>query len=182
MANSAASIKKANRLVYIILGLLLATTAVLVYLNQGDEQLRRALEENREFQIRIDGEYVAAVSLQTLLNLNPQDFSTSFATSIAAARDVKLRGVELRLLLEAMDIETAQVSHIVVSGLDGYYSPLTLEEVMRNEHIYICFAMDVDLLKPQSEGGFGPFLMVIRGSRFAQRWCKYVEAVDLINA
>jgi len=171
---------KVNKLVYIILVLLLIAVAVLVYLSKGDAELKRALSENREFQVLVDGEYKATANLQTLLDLDPQEFTTTFATSIAAARDTTLRGVELRLLLETLDINTTGISHIIVSGLDEYYSPLTRTEIEKDGLIYICFSMDGEMLKPQSEGGFGPFLMVIRGSRFAQRWCKYVEAIDVI--
>jgi len=173
---------KANKTVYLVLGLLLVAVAVLAFVNRGDAELRRALTENREFLIRINGEYAETVGLQTLLDLSPQEFTTLLATSITAPRDVKLRGVELRLLLEALEIDVTNVSHIVVSGLDSYYSPLSPAEVQREESIYVCFSMDGELLKPQDEGGYGPFLMVIRGSRFAQRWCKYVEAIDIIHS
>ena len=173
---------KANNLVYIILVLLLIAVVVLVCFNRGDAELKRALLENREFQVLVDGEYTATVNLQTLLDLDPQEFTTTFATSITVARDTTLRGAELRLLLEALDIDTTGISHIIVSGLDEYYSPLTRAEIEKDGLIYICFSMDGELLKPQSEGRFGPFLMVIRGSRFAQRWCKYVEAIDVIYA
>ena len=172
--------KKANNIVYITLGLLLVIVAVLAFLNRGDAQLRRALEENREFHIRINGQYAATVSLQKLLDLGPQEFTTPFATSITASRDATLRGVELRLILEALEIDISHASHFVVSALDGFYSPLTREEVEQAELIYICFSMDGEMLKPQGEGGFGPFMMVVRGARFAQRWCRYVEAVDVI--
>ena len=174
------NVKNSNKFVYLVLGLLLVAVTVLVYMNRGDAELRRALEENREFQIRINGEHKATVGLQTLLDLNPQEFTTSFATSITAARDTTLRGVELHQLLEALEIDATSASHIVVSGLDGYHSPLTQAEIAQDELVYICFEMDKNLLKPQSEGGLGPFLMVVRNSRFAQRWCKYVEAVDLV--
>jgi len=143
--------------------------------------MRRALEENREFQIRVDGEYAATASLQTLLDLNPVEFKTTLATSVSAPREVTLRGVELRALLTALDIDTANADHYVISGLDSYYSPLTRAEVEQDGLIYVCFAMDGEVLKPRSDGGDGPFLMVIRGSRFAQRWCKYVEAVDVVT-
>ena len=175
-------VKKANKTVYLILGLLLVAVAALAFLNRGDAELRRALAENREFEIRIDGEYAATVGLQTLLDMDPQEFTTSLATSIAAPHNVTLRGVELRRLLEATGIETTKASHIVVSGIDGYYSPLSLPEVLQEGLIYICFSMDGDLLKSQNEGGYGPYLMVIKGSLFAQRWCKYIEAVDIINS
>jgi len=176
------NMKKANFIVYTVLALLFGAAALLVFLSQGDRELRRALEENREFLVRVDGEDIAAVSLQDLVELGPQEFTTNFATSIASPRKATLRGVELRKLLEALEIEIDHASHFVVSGLDSYYSPLTLAEVLRDEHIYVCFEMDGEILKTQSEGGYGPFLTVLRDSRFAQRWCKYVEAIDVINA
>jgi len=175
-------VKRANKIVYSILGLLLAAVALLAYLNRGDAELRRALAENREFQIRIDGNYAATVGLQTLIDIGLQEFTTPLATSISAPRNVTMRGVELRHLLEKLEIDTSQASHFVVSGMDGHHSPLSSAEVASEELIYICFAMDGEMLKPQNEGGFGPYLMVIKGARFAQRWCKYVEAVDVINS
>ena len=92
-----------------------------------------------------------------------------------------LQGVELRDLLAALDIDTSGARYFIFSGLDGYDSPLTLKEVEKAQSIYICLSMDGEVLKPQAEGGWGSFMMVIRGSRFAQRWCKYVEAVDIIK-
>jgi len=175
-------VKRANKIVYISLGLLLIVVAVLAFLNRGDPELRRALEENREFIIRIDGTDAAVVSLQAIVDLNPQEFTTTFSTSVSAPRDTTLRGVELRALLELLDIDIEGASHIIVAGLDSYYSPLAVSEVEQEGVVYICYSMDGEILKPQSEGGFGPFLMVIRGSRFAQRWCKYVEAVDVISS
>ena len=173
--------KITNKTVYLIAGLLVIVVAVLALLNRGDRELQRALEENREFEIRVEGEHAATVGLQALLDMGPQEFTTSLATSIAAPREVTLRGVELRVLLDALGIDTGKVSYFVVSGLDSYYSPLTVDEVLQEGIVYICFTMDGEIMKTQSEGGYGPFLMVIRGSRFAQRWCKYVEAVDLRN-
>jgi len=171
---------KKDKAVYLTLVLLLAVVAILAFLNRGDAELRRALEENREFQVRINGEYAATISLQDLIDENPAEFITSLATSIAAPRDAAFRGVEMRLLLEAAGIDISQASHFIVSGFDGYHSPVSRAEVDREDVVYICYTMDGKLLEPQSKGGYGPFLMVIRGERFAQRWCKYVEAVDVI--
>ena len=172
--------QKANKYVYLTLVLLLAAVAVLAFFNRGDAALRSALEENREFHIRVNGEYAATVNLQDLLDIGPQEFTTSMATSIMAPRDVTLRGVELRFLFEAAGIDITGASHFVVSGLDSYYSPLSPGEVNGDGVIYICYMMDGKMLEPQSKGGYGPFLMVIHGERFAQRWCKYVEAIDII--
>ena len=173
--------KRVNKIIYIVLGVLLVAVAALVLLNRGDSGLRRAMEENREFRICVDGETVATVNLSKLLDMSPVEFKTTYATSVSAPRETVLRGVELRTLLEALDIDASNADHFVVSGLDSYYSPLTRAEVEKEESVYICFSMDGQVLKTRSEGGLGPFLMVIRGSSFAQRWCKYVEAVDIIS-
>ena len=170
---------KANMLVYISLGALLVVVVVLAMLNRGDADLRRALEENREFRVCVNGALAETVDLQALLDMQPQEFTTSLATSIAAPRETTLRGVELRFVLEALDIGISGATSVVVTGLDGYHSALTLEEVESAGTIYICFSMDGEILKTQGEGGYGPFMMVIRGSRFAQRWCKYLETVDV---
>ena len=171
--------KNPNKTIYITLSVLLIAVVLLAYLNGGDAVLRRALEQNRKFQIRMDGTQVATVSLQDLLDLDPQEFTTTYATSISAPREAKVKGVELRVLLASLNIETSNAVLIIVSGLDSYNSPLTREEVERAETVYICYSMDGEILKTQAEGGFGPFLMIIRDSGFAQRWCKYVEAVDI---
>ena len=171
---------RSNKAVYITLGILLVFVAILAFFNRRDPELRRALEENREFHILINGEFAAAVSLQVLLELDPQEFTTTFSTSISAPRETVLKGVELRLLLESLGIDTSNAGRYIVSGLDAYYSPLTSAEVEQEDTVYICYSMDGEILKKQSEGGFGPFLMIIRGESFAQRWCKYVESVDII--
>jgi DMSO/TMAO reductase YedYZ molybdopterin-dependent catalytic subunit len=161
------------------LGLLFVAVAVFVLINYGDTELRRALAENREFQIRIDGEAVATVGVDDLLDLQPQEFSTKMATSIGAPRQVTLEGVELRSLLDAFGVDATQAAVVVISGFDGYHSPLKPSDIYKTESVYICSAMNGKILKAQSEGGLGPFLMVVRSDRFAQRWCKYVEAVDI---
>ena len=172
-------VRKSYRAVYISLAVLLVATVALAYLNRGDPELRRALEENREFQIRSDGELAATVNLQFLLGLGPQEFTATFSTSLTTPREATLRGVELRILIDALDINASGAGQFIVSGLDGYYSALSREEVEREENVYICFSMDGVVLKARSEGGYGPFMLVIRSDNFAQRWCKYVEAVDI---
>ena len=180
-AKSVKSGVKARIIVYLILAMLLILVVTLAFLNRTDSELMRALEENREFNIRSDGTHIQTVDLQGLLDLGPQEFSASFATSIAAPRTAKLCGVELRIILTALEIDVTEADYFVVTGMDGYYSPLSREEVENIETIYICYSMDDEILKGRSEGGYGPFMMVVRGSRYAQRWCKYVESVDVIT-
>ena len=131
---------KVNRVVYLALGALFVAVAVLSFFNRGDVELRRALEENREFQIRVDGVTVATVGLQALLDLNPQEFTTTFTTSISAPRETILRGVELRSLLKAFDIDVSNAAYYVVSGLDSFLLAAYRRRGGAGEHsLYLLF-------------------------------------------
>jgi len=169
---------RVNKIILIIVGLLLVAILVLALLNRGDVALKHALLENREFLLKVEGETVATVSLQDIVDMQPVEFTTRLATSVSTPREVILHGVELRLLYESLNIDISQTTLFAVRGLDGYYSPLSSTEVAAADKVYICIAMDNEILQDKVSGGWGPFLLVIRGELFAQRWCKYVEEID----
>ncbi|MCL1816055.1 MAG: hypothetical protein FWG43_00450 [Clostridiales bacterium] len=169
---------RGNRVIFISIGILIAAIMVLTLLNRTDAVLFRALQENREFLLKLDGETVAIVSLRDIMDMQPVEFTTRLATSITKPREARLRGVELRLIYEALDIDVSAASLFAIRGLDNYFSPLTFMEVETADKVYICFSMDGEILQALKDGGWGPFLLVIRGELFAQRWCKYVEEID----
>jgi DMSO/TMAO reductase YedYZ molybdopterin-dependent catalytic subunit len=149
--------------------------------SQFDPEHRRLLEENRQFIIRMNGEIIATVGYQDLMDLQIEEFTTTMTTSISPPRQVKLVGVELRYVLEALEIDRSEAKRFVFLGHDGYISHVRPAEVDKPGVIYLCLSMDGKVLKNQQEGGFGPFLMVIRGAPFAQRWCKYVESIEIVS-
>ena len=170
--------KSETRIITAIISLLVIAVAVLIFLNRGDAALKQALQENRQFLLKVDGEVAAIVGLQDVLDLKPEEFTTRLSTSATLPRDTVLQGVELRRIYRHFDIDTSGAKLYAVRGLDGYFSPLRAEEVAAENKIYVCIAMDGAILTDKSSGGWGPFLLVIRGSAFAQRWCKYIEEID----
>ena len=169
---------KRNRVILVTIGLLVAAIAVLAFINQGGADRRRTLQEDRQFLLKLDGEVAATAGLQDLMGLQPEEFTTRLAAGGAMPRDTVLQGVELRLIYEHFGIDMSGATVFIVRGLDGYASAVRPAEVMAEDTIYICIRMDGNLLEGKGAGGWGPFLMAVRGSRFAQRWCKYVEEVD----
>ena len=170
--------KRTNLILLSIVGVLLTTSAILAYMNRGDAALKRALQENRQFLLKADGDTAAIVNLQDLLDMGTESFSTRLSTSVASPRSTDLEGVELWAVYAHFGVDITDVTRFDVRGLDGYFSPLTADEVAAEKHVYICIAMDGEILTDKSAGGWGPFLLVIRDSDFAQRWCKYVEEID----
>jgi hypothetical protein len=169
---------RANRAILIAVVALLAAIPPLAYLNRGDAALKRALQESRRFLLKVEGETAAVVGLQDLLDMEVGNFTTRLSTSASAPRDADFQGVELRLIYEHFGVDVSEAAVYDVRGLDGFHSPLAASEVAAERAIYICFAMDGDILPDSGNGGWGPFLMVVRDAPFAQRWCKYVEEID----
>lgn len=172
-------ISRNNKILLLLIAGLSLLIVVLVFLNTGDLALKRQLERDAQFIIS-QGERQDIISMDDILALDPVEFETDMDTSISDPRKVMLTGVELKDLLQARGFSLDGLSHIEVNGLDEYYSPLRIEEVADDGRVYVCIAMDGAALGHKSQGGYGPYMMVITGQRFAMRWCKFVEEIALI--
>lgn len=168
--------KRGNQIVVGSITLLVALTAVLAYLNAGDLALKKELEMNAEFLFTA-GETSERVSMSQILELQPVEFEAVMDTSITDPTPVTFTGVELSWICQHFGIELLPDSLVQVSALDGYASVVTGAEALEPGNVYICIAMNGEALKPKSQGGFGPFMMVIKNVVFSQRWCKFVEEI-----
>lgn len=169
---------KKNTWIYLTLLLLIVAVIVFAWLNRGSIQEKRELEESAQFQL-ISGEEKAMVTMHDIEALGPQDFTTIMDTSTTDPTEVSMRGVELRKILESKGIDILPGQSVEVRALDGYASALTYEEIMTPEDVYIVFEMNGEELGVKADGGMGPYLMVIRSARFAQRWVKFVQDVEI---
>ena len=150
--------------------------AVLAYLNAGDLDRKRALEKDAEFVLRY-GDMEHRVGREKIVNLGTVEFPTVMRTGSTGPTNVTFQGIELRTLLEAYEIAIEPDSMIDVKALDGYISVFEGEEVLDHESVYITIAMNGEPLQTKSEGGVGPFYLVIRDTEFAQRWVKFMEEI-----
>ena len=169
---------KKNRWIGITVGILFAAVVLLMTLNRGNLEEKRALESNAQFAIIQEARSVK-VDMRDIEELQPESFTTIMDTSTTAPTEVAMKGVELRKILEAKDISLEPGQTVEVRALDGYASALTYEEVMTPEDVYIVIEMNGEMLTPKKEGGMGPYLMVIRSAQFAQRWVKFVQDVEI---
>lgn len=171
-------LSRSNKILLALVALLSVTVAVTAALNTGDRAFKRQLETDQQFLISWEGGR-ALVTMDDILALSPRDYLAILDTSVSEAREVTVRGVELSVLLDYVGAPWQSAEYFAVNGLDEYYSPVLLSEVQQADNVLICIAMDGKALGAKSEGGFGPYLMVIRNELFSQRWCKYIEEVAL---
>lgn len=162
--------------IIITVSLLILAVAALAYLNAGDLEQKKELEAKARF-VLIQGEQRYKVSMEDILELKPVDFETVIRTSATGPTPVSFTGVELRKILAKYGLGVEPASTIQATSLDGYASALTGEEVLAKDNVYITIAIDGETLKPMSEGGPGPYYLVLKNTEFAQRWVKFVEEI-----
>lgn len=168
--------KRNNYILIVTIALLILLTAVLAYLNAGNLEVKRELQMNAEFLLT-QGANQYRITMQDILNLSPVDFTAVMNTSTTSPTPVELTGVELHKLLQSYNVELKDDSIVQVRALDGYASAVSSHEILTSGNIYVCIHMNGEVLKPKSEAGFGPYLMVIKNEQFSQRWCKFVEEI-----
>ncbi len=171
-------VKKSTLIVIIGVVVLAAAVAVFAVLNADDISYKRELEMNAEFVVKY-GDAEKRVTMQDMLDMKPVEFSATMDTSTTDPTPVMFTGVELKNICESLDIDISSAEVFEVRALDGYSSAVVLDEVLTEGNVYICLLMNGEVLKTKSEGGFGPYMMVINSAEFSQRWCKFVQEIDI---
>lgn len=169
-------IKKSTWFIICAIAILVICVAVFAILNADNLDEKNALESNAEFKITYDDKLVT-VTMDDILAMEPKEFEATMDTSDSDPTAVTFTGVQLKDILDYFSIDVSGASTYEVTALDGFASALTQEEVMMDDNVYIVIEKSGEPLKTKSEGGSGPYMMVIRSSTFSMRWCKFVEEI-----
>lgn len=168
--------KKGTLIVIICVAVLAAAVAVFAILNADDLDIKKELEMNAEFVIKY-GDDEERVTMQDVIDLVPVSFNVTMDTSDSAPTVVEFTGVELSKICESVGLNISAAEVFEVRALDGYSSALFLDEVLAEGNVYICLYKNGEAMKTKSEGGSGPYMMVIKSADYSQRWCKFVQEV-----
>ena len=171
--------KKSTIILTVVILVLALAVGGFAYLNRGNIEQKQELQDSKQFYIKQGGQSLATVTMDDIESAGLQDIDAILDTSETEPAPVQFTGVELSKLLSYKNIETTGVTAYEFMALDGYASAVTAEEVAMPDNVYIVVKQDGKWLKNKGEGGMGPYLMIIKSSEFSQRWCKFVEAVNL---
>ena len=169
---------KNTKLVMGIIIVLVIMLTVFSVLNRGNLELKEKLQSNAEFQIHFNDKTIT-VTMDDMIKLNPVEFEANYDTSKNDGEIVKFTGVEIKNILKEYDIEINDDNVIEVKALDGYSSALTGSEVLTEDNTYICLLKEGETLGTKTDGGMGPYLMIVKSSKFSQRWCKFVQEINV---
>ena len=170
--------KKQTKIIIAVSGAMVVFLAVLIMLNL--EHIREMAEYQKNALVRVTvGEEYKEYDMDEIKTLPAVDFSVVERSSTAAPARRTYTGVLLKDFLVYHGVDISSVTQVNVSGADGYMAAILPDELLKDDVIYLTYAVGGRALGNMSEGGAGPYQLVIATDVFAQRWCKYVAEIDV---
>lgn len=173
--------KRDQKIIVISLVVLLATTAVGAIINRHYAGQRADLLKAAEIIVSEQGKEVSRLNMDTIGRLPTADFKARLKSSVMKSpEEHTYTGIAFSDLLAAAGISLEGKSRVVVHSVDGYAVPLTIKEIKAFQNVYLVYRDNGDYLGSYDEvNGQGPYMVVIRGDRFSQRWAKFVCELDI---
>lgn len=173
--------KKNSWIITIVLTILVITTAIGAVINQRHMAERIALLEAAEIVVREEGLEVSRLNMAILGQISTVEFTARLKSSLMqSAQEHTYTGIALANLFTAAGIDLQGKQRVLVHSVDGYTVPLTVKEIEAFDNIYLVYKDNGNYLGTYGEAnGQGPYMIVIRGDRFSQRWAKYVCELDV---
>ncbi len=168
-----------NKTVVIILIVLLVIVGVTAYLNRGNIAGKEEMVDKAQITFLENGKEIKTIDLSFVQKQGEKTFKKELDTSETGPEMQTYTGVLLGKLIEIAGIDLDNKSQVIVKAIDGYTVALTVDEVRKKDNVYLVYKNDGEYLKSKSEGGTGPYRIVIRNDQFGQRWCKFVVEVNV---
>ena len=165
---------KSNLAVLLVLTVLAAVIAILAWAN--------APRGNAEGRIAIvmDGVTLRAWSMQEIKALPAVDVQKTINSASYADDSGNFRCVDLRVLLDLTGEDLlASDARIIARASDGYTASFTADEIRSGGNILVAYAKDGSDLGTMTDGGTGPFRIIIRDDMFGTRGTKYLIEIEI---
>jgi len=173
--------QKNTRIIVIVLALLFITTAVGAVVNRQYAREREALLKAAEIAVLEQGREVSRLTMDAIGQLPTANFTARLKSSVMESpEEHTYTGIAFSDLFASAGISLKDKRRVVVHSVDGYAVPLSIEEIKALENVYLVYMDNGDYLGSYGAAdGQGPYMIVIRGDRFSQRWAKYVCELDV---
>ncbi len=168
-----------KKTVTISLVLLVMIVGITAYLNRADIADKQELQEKALIVLTKNGKEVKRFDLYEIQKMGEVTFNKELDTSETGPVDQTFTGVLLKTVLENAGLELTGNEQVNVKAIDGYTVALTAREVLTKDNVYLVYKNNGEYLEGKSEGGTGPYRIVIKADQFGQRWCKFVTEVEV---
>ncbi len=163
-----------NKLVYWSIGLLLMLAGVLTYIYTPNSQ------ESVNLTVSCKGQPVKTFTMEQIMEMPSVEKQVTIRSSSEGTQTHVFTGTPLREILTGLENAVlTDASKVTASGLDSYTVVFDSEEIMSRDHVLLVYAQDGKPLGSKSEGGTGPFRIIILGDQFGLRAVKYVNELEV---
>lgn len=152
---------------------------ILLFLNRSNVADGQVAEQGKTFGVTVSGEEVAKFTLEELEAMESDTFPVVIRSSGEKPKEAMYTGVELSVILELAGVDLQGKEQLTFTAMDGYVVAANAKELAEGKNFYLTYEMDGEPLRTKSGGGNGPYQLVIRKDPFSQRWCKYIQEVDI---
>ena len=90
-------------------------------------------------------------------------------------------GISLQSIFENLGISIENAVGVSFRAEDGFSVMIPWDEAMDSQNTFIAIKEDGELFGTRQEGGSGPFRSVIALDPFANRWCRYLLIIEIIQ-
>mgnify|MGYP000164786053 CR=1 FL=1 len=167
-----------SRKVKITVIFLIIILGVFGFMNRQYLKDKGYANENAEIIIK-EGDMEKVLNYETIKTLGEVEFTATLDTSDTGPEEQTYTGVPLKNIIEEAGLLLEEGKIVVVRGIDGYTVALSSEEVLDEENVYLAYEINGKPLKSKSQGGSGPYQVIVRKDQFSQRWCKFVVEVEV---
>lgn len=172
--------KKKNLIIILsVVTVLVIVVGVMAILNSSSIRQRKEQQDSACIIIKKDGEEIASIDMKYISSIGEVDFQADLDTSETDPEEHQYSGVPLIKVLDSLEISLDGVEAATAKALDGYTVAFDISEVKDEENMYIVYKIDGQNLKNKSQGGSGPYQIIVRKDPYSQRWCKFVMEIDL---
>ncbi len=170
-----------TRIIIIVLAVLTVTTAIGAFFNLQYAREKQSLLASAEIAILENGAEAMRLTMDDIGRLPTEEFTARLKSSVMKAPEEHIyTGIAFSQLFKAAGLSLEDRKRVIVHSVDGYAVPLTIEEIQELDNVYLVYKDNGEYLGSyEDKGGQGPYMIVVRGDRFSQRWAKYVCELDI---
>jgi len=152
--------------------LIIATIPIYMYIRQttGSEEF---------IQVKGEVQNPMNMTLSYLKSLSSATVEVSLKSSNPANNgNFSFKGVPVQTIIEQANCIGTPTA-VYLQAADGYGVTIPIGDILQNNQAIIAYERDGELLGAISEGGDGPFRLIIGTDEFAQRWIRGVSIIEV---
>lgn len=173
--------KKEHKIAIIIVAVLVVVLGVALFLNKDLMTNNKETFENVELNIIENGNEIGKISYDELIDLEAKEFTATYDTSKTDPVIENYKGVELKKVFEHFGISLEGKSTVILTAVDNFTIAYSVDEVMKDENVFVTFEIEGEAISSKENGGSGPLVAIVADDMFSNRRCKWMISAEVIE-